>query len=165
MNNLQTKINEDLKQAMRDKDSTKLNVLRGLKSAFTNASLQKGNVSEELSEVEIVGIIPKHFSQRQDSIKQFVDGQRFDLVAKEEVEIEILKNYLPVELDDANGWTVDSSTLITTTSDPVAGVWREITLTGTRNGGSTSKILIRANSNADTGNAFAVDNIRIALIP
>jgi len=74
-----------------------------------------------------------------------------------------------VELDSGsggvNGWTVDSSTLITTLTDPTPGVWREITLTGTRNGNSTSKILIIANSNADTGNAFAVDNIRIALIP
>jgi uncharacterized protein YqeY len=99
---MKTKIEEDLKQAMRDKDSTKLNVLRGLKSAFTNASLQKGNVDAELSDIEIVNIIRKQFSQRQDSIKQFVDGQRFDLVAKEEVEMEILKEYLPTELSDGD---------------------------------------------------------------
>lgn len=102
---MKDKIDEDLKQAMRTKDSTKLNVLRGLKSAFTNASLQKGNVSESLSEMEMINIIRKQFSQRQDSIKQFVEGQRFDLVAKEEVELEILKDYLPTELsdDDLNG--------------------------------------------------------------
>ena len=99
---MKAKIEEDLKQAMRDKDSTKLNVLRGLKSAFTNASLQKGNVDAELSDIEIVNIIRKQFSQRQDSIKQFVEGQRFDLVAKEEVEMEILKEYLPTELSDGD---------------------------------------------------------------
>ena len=99
---MKTKIDEDLKQAMRDKDQTKLNVLRGLKSAFTNASLQKGNVNDELSEAEIIQIIRKQFSQRQDSINQFITGQRFDLVAKEEVELEILKEYLPKEIDDGD---------------------------------------------------------------
>jgi uncharacterized protein YqeY len=99
---MKTKIDEDLKQAMRDKNQTKLNVLRGLKSAFTNASLQKGNVDSELSDIEIINIVRKQFSQRQDSIKQFIDGQRLDLVAKEEVEMEILKEYLPTELDDGD---------------------------------------------------------------
>jgi uncharacterized protein YqeY len=115
---MKTKIEEDLKQAMRDKDSTKLNVLRGLKSAFTNASLQKGNVEAELSDVEIVNIVRKQFSQRQDSIKQFVEGQRFDLVAKEEVEMEILKSYLPEELSDLQleTYIVDSISELNATS-------------------------------------------------
>jgi uncharacterized protein YqeY len=115
---MKTKIEEDLKQAMRDKDSTKLNVLRGLKSAFTNASLQKGNVEAELSDVEIVNIVRKQFSQRQDSIKQFVEGQRFDLVAKEEVEMEILKSYIPEELSDLQleTYIVDSISELNATS-------------------------------------------------
>jgi len=106
---MKNKINEDLKQAMRDKDQTKLNVLRGLKTAFTNASLQKGNVDTELSESEIVQIVRKQLSQRRDSINQFVSGKgfdlsgkRFDLIVKEENEIEILKQYLPEELTDGD---------------------------------------------------------------
>ena len=99
---IQEKINEDLKQAMRDKDTQKLNVLRGLKSAFTNASLQKGNVNDPLSDIEVIGIVRKQFGQRQDSVKQFIDGQRLDLVAQEEQEMKILKDYLPTELSDGD---------------------------------------------------------------
>lgn len=103
--NIQEQINEDLKQAMRDKDTRKLNVLRGLKSAFTNASLQKGNVSEPLTDSEIIQVIRKQFAQREDSIKQFRESKRNDVVARisiEHEESEILKNYLPKELDDAD---------------------------------------------------------------
>ena len=100
-----TRIQDDLKQAMRDKDSTKLNVLRALKSSITNASLQKGNIDEPVSNSEIIGIVRKEVSKRQDSINSFVSAKRFDLVAKETSEIEILNGYLPIpssqqELDD-----------------------------------------------------------------
>lgn len=98
--NIQEQINEDLKQAMRDKNTIKLNVLRALKSAFTNASLQKGNVTEPLTDIEVCNVIRKQYNQRCDSIEQYIKGQRFDLVATEEVEIEMLKDYLPKELDD-----------------------------------------------------------------
>jgi len=94
------KIQEDLKQAMRDKDSTKLNVLRSLKTAITNASLQKGNVNETLTELEILGLIRKQVSQRQDSINAYVSAQRQDLILIETNEIEILSKYLPVDMSD-----------------------------------------------------------------
>jgi len=95
-----TKINDELKQAMRDKNTTKLNVLRALKTAIMNASLQKGNVNEPLSEVEVIGIIRKQLSQRQDSIAQFVTAQRNDLIATEEAEVEVLKEFIPEDLSD-----------------------------------------------------------------
>jgi uncharacterized protein YqeY len=94
-------LQEDLKQAMRDKDSTKLNVLRSLKTAITNASLQKGNVNESLTEVEILGIIRKQVSQRQDSINAYASAQRQDLILIENSEIEILNKYLPEEMTDS----------------------------------------------------------------
>lgn len=98
--NMITKIENDFKDAMRNKDSVKLNVLRQLKTAITNARIAKTGNTQEFSEAEIIQLIRKQISQRQDSIEQFVNGQRFDLVSKEEVEMEILKDYLPVELND-----------------------------------------------------------------
>lgn len=95
-----TKINEDLKQAMRDKDTTTLNVLRSLKSAITNASLQKGNVNEVVSDIEIVGIIRKEVSKRQDSINAFFSAMREDLIAKENSEIQVLNKFLPEEMSE-----------------------------------------------------------------
>lgn len=100
MNNINQKISLDIQQAMRDKNTTKLNVLRALKTAIMNASLQKGNVNEPLSEVEVIGIIRKQLSQRQDSIAQFVTAQRNDLIATEEAEVEVLKEFIPEDLSD-----------------------------------------------------------------
>lgn len=99
---MKTLIDYDLKQAMRDKDTTKLNVLRALKTAITNASLQKGNVNEPLTDAETIGIIRKQYSQRQDSVAQFVTAQRLDLIATEEAEMEILKGYLPAEMSEGH---------------------------------------------------------------
>lgn len=93
-----TKINESLKQAMRDKSTTKLNVLRSLKTAIMNASLQKGNINEPLSEVEVIGLVRKQITQRQDSVNQFITGGRMELAHKESEEIDILQKFLPEEL-------------------------------------------------------------------
>ena len=95
-----TRINEELKQAMRDKDTTKLNVLRALKSSITNASLQKGNVNEVLNDTEIIGLIRKEVSKRQDSINAFVSAMRDDLILKENNEIQVLNKFLPEEMSD-----------------------------------------------------------------
>ncbi len=90
-------LQEDLKDAMRQKDKTKLNVLRALKSSITNASLQKGNIDEPISNSEIIGIIKKEISKRQDSVEAFVNAKRHDLILKETEEIEILNKYLPIQ--------------------------------------------------------------------
>lgn len=85
---------------MRDKDANKLNVLRALKNEITNASLRKGSVNEVISDVEIIALIRKEISKRQDSINAFVSANRQDLILKENSEIEVLNQYLPAEIND-----------------------------------------------------------------
>jgi uncharacterized protein YqeY len=97
MTQIQTQIEEDLKQALRDKNTNKLSVLRGLKAAFQNAAIAKGNA---LVEDDVLSIVRKQIASRKDSVEKFVDGKRFDLVAKEESELEVLKDYLPAEISD-----------------------------------------------------------------
>ena len=93
-------INNQMKSAMREKNTTKLNVLRALKTAITNSSLQKGNIHESLTNLEILNIVRKQVSQRQDSITQFVKANRVDLIETEPREMEILKEFLPQELSE-----------------------------------------------------------------
>lgn len=93
-----TKIQEDIKDAMRSKNTDKLNVLRTLKNEITNTALRKGSVNEVVSELEIMQLIRKEVSKRQDSIKAF-DGRQ-DLIDKEQAEISILSQYLPVDMSD-----------------------------------------------------------------
>lgn len=95
-----TKIQEDVKDAMRSKNTDKLNVLRALKNEITNTALRKGSVNEEVSELEILGLIRKEVAKRRDSVKAFTDAGRNDLANKENLEISILEAYLPVEMSD-----------------------------------------------------------------
>lgn len=94
----QLQINENIKQAMLSKDQPRVDVLRQVKSALTNAALASGNTSNPLTDNEVINVIRKQIKQREDSSEQFFKGQRMELVAKEQQEINILKQYLPAEL-------------------------------------------------------------------
>ena len=92
---LPQRVDLDLKEAMRAKDATKLNVLRMLKSALKYAVIAKSDAEAELSDAEAVQVIRKQAKQRQDSIESFEKGGRAELADKEKQELAILNTYLP----------------------------------------------------------------------
>src|SRR5438309_8435027 len=92
---LQERVDSDLKEAMRARDTTKLGVLRMLKSALKYAAIAKSGAESELSEAEASQVIRKQVKQRQDSIESFEKGGRAELAAKEKEELSILQSYLP----------------------------------------------------------------------
>jgi uncharacterized protein YqeY len=92
---LAERVDEDLKQAMRDKNAAKLGVLRMLKSALKYAAIEKAGGDGELNDAEAVQVIRKQVKQRQDSIESFEKGGRAELAAKEKDELSILQTYLP----------------------------------------------------------------------
>ncbi len=98
MSDTAKRIPEDIKTAMKAKDSLALNALRALKSAMMNAAIEKGNLSVVLEESEVLAIIRKQIKQRLDSCEQFEKAGRPELAATEKTEIEILGRYLPVAL-------------------------------------------------------------------
>ena len=100
MSSLDEAVNSDMKSAMRERDKVSLNTLRALKSAITNASIQKSGAGTELEEAEIVSIIRKQIKQRQDSIDQFEKAGRDELASNEKLEINILEKYLPAAMSD-----------------------------------------------------------------
>ena len=100
MSDIATQLPEDIKTAMRAKDATALNALRALKSALTNASIEKGSLSTVLEESEVMAVVRKQIKQRLDSIEQFEKAGRAELVATEKAEIEILSRYLPAALTE-----------------------------------------------------------------
>src|SRR5213595_2927058 len=93
--NIQERIDSDLKEAMRAKDTTKLAVLRMLKSALKYAAIAKSGAEAELSDAEGVQVIRKQAKQRQDSIESFEKGGRAELAEKEKEELAVLNTYLP----------------------------------------------------------------------
>ncbi len=95
---LKLQITEDMKTAMRAKDSVRLSTIRLLLAA-----LKQREVDErvDLSDADVLGIVDKLIKQRRESIVQFEKGARPDLAAAERVEIEILSAYLPQQLPAA----------------------------------------------------------------
>ena len=89
------RVDSDLKEAMRAKDTTKLGVLRLLKSALKYAAIAKLDADAELNDAEAAQVIRKQAKQRQDSIESFEKGGRAELAEKEKEELAILIAYLP----------------------------------------------------------------------
>jgi uncharacterized protein YqeY len=97
---IQEEIDADLKNAMRARDAARLSVLRMVKSALTNAAIEKIGAAGVLSDFEAVAVIRKQVKQRLDSIQSFETGSRPELAAKERQEIEFLTAYLPKPLGE-----------------------------------------------------------------
>ena len=97
---LSEKITSDIKDAMRAKDSTKLAVLRSLKTALTNYTIEKYGADGELEASEDIGVVRTAIKQRQDSIEKFEAAGRNELAEQEKLEADILEEYLPTALSE-----------------------------------------------------------------
>ena len=95
---MKDKILSDMKDAMKEKDKTRVMALRLLR-----ASIQRREVDEriELDDASVLSVIQKMIKQGKDSIEQFEKGNRQDLVDKENVTLQVLEEYLPKQLSDA----------------------------------------------------------------
>ncbi len=82
---------------MKAKDTQKRDALRLLNSAFKQIEVDE---RKELSDEDVIKIIQKQVKQRNDSIEQYKEAGRDDLVAKEQLEIDYYKAYLPAQLSD-----------------------------------------------------------------
>ncbi|MEY4244496.1 MAG: hypothetical protein RLZZ245_2081 [Verrucomicrobiota bacterium] len=111
MSDTANRIPEDIKTAMRAKDSLALNALRALKSALTNASIEKGGLGTPLEESEVLALVRKQIKQRLDSCEQFEKAGRAELAVTEKAEIEILSRYLPAALSEAELVTIVSQAI------------------------------------------------------
>lgn len=93
-------LKDELKQAMLAKDSVKTSVLRMIISALGYAEIQKGGAGYEATEEDVETILQKEAKQHRDSIDQFKNAGREDLVEKEEIELKILAAYLPEQMGE-----------------------------------------------------------------
>lgn len=98
--NLKEKIIGDLKDAMKAGDTAKRDTLRLIDNAIKNTEIEKKKRETGLSEEEILEVLGRAVKQRQDSIKQFSDGGRPELAAKEQAELDIIMPYLPAQLSE-----------------------------------------------------------------
>lgn len=95
---LHAQILTDLTTAMKSQEVERMAVLRMIKAALLNASKEKKQDQEELSDEEVLKILKSEAKKRKESYVAFKDGGREDLAAKEESELKILDQYLPEQL-------------------------------------------------------------------
>ena len=86
------RIGEDMKSAMRARDTVRLGALRMAKAALMNREVERGRALDEPESQQVIASLIK---QRRDSIEQFEKGGRSDLAEKERAEIDLLQVYLP----------------------------------------------------------------------
>ncbi|MGO2954275.1 MAG: GatB/YqeY domain-containing protein [Leuconostoc mesenteroides] len=90
-------LNNDIKQAMKDKNKDVLSVIRMVKSTVMNEQI---NLGHDLTKAEELTVLSREVKQRQDSLTEFEKGNREDLAAGIRAELAILAKYLPEPLSD-----------------------------------------------------------------
>jgi len=95
---LKSQITEDMKTAMRAKDSARLSTIRMLLAAIKQREVDE---RIELTDADVLSIIDKMIKQRRDSITQFEAGKREDLAAAERAEVVLLGTYLPTQVSES----------------------------------------------------------------
>ena len=98
MGKLEQKITNDLKYSIKNKDRIRTSTLRMMIAAMKNLAIEKK--AEGLEDQDVIKVISKQAKQHNDSIESFKKGNRADLVEKETKELEIVKSYLPEQLEE-----------------------------------------------------------------
>lgn len=95
---LKTRITDDMKAAMRARDSERLAALRFL---LANIKQKEVDSQTELDDAGVTAVIEKQLKQRKDSARQYTDAGRMDLADKESFEITVLEAYMPAQMSEA----------------------------------------------------------------
>ena len=94
---LNERLNEDMKQAMKQQDKFRLSVIRMLRSAVKNQEIER---KKTLDDSEITDILVSELKQRRDSLQEFENAGRSDLAEKVKAEIAVINEYLPQQLTE-----------------------------------------------------------------
>ncbi|MFD2369715.1 GatB/YqeY domain-containing protein [Brevibacillus sp. GCM10020057] len=92
------RLDQDMKQAMKDKAALKLSVIRMVKAALKNEEINQGRL---LSDDEVLTILTRELKQRRESLHEFEKAGRVDLASKAREEMDVLAAYLPAQLGEA----------------------------------------------------------------
>ncbi|MEK4028763.1 GatB/YqeY domain-containing protein [Pseudobacillus sp. FSL P4-0506] len=92
------RLNDDIKQAMKNKEKEKLTVIRMLKASLQNEAFKAGN--EGLTEDQELAVLSREVKQRKDSLHEFEKAGRADLVSKIQTELTYVNSYMPKQLSD-----------------------------------------------------------------
>ena len=99
---LRDRVMAEMKQAMKDKNTTRVSTLRLINAAIKDRDIAaRGEGRDEgVSDAVVLAILGKMVKQRQESARQYEEASRFDLAEREQVEIAVIEDFLPRQLND-----------------------------------------------------------------
>jgi len=124
---LKERLAEDMKEAMRARDEVRLSTIRLARAAIKNAEIEKGR---ELSDDEVVAVLASEAKRRREAIEGAERGGRTEFAARERQELEVLEQYLPEQIGEAELEQI------------VRGIIREVAATGPRDKGKVMSVLM-----------------------
>jgi uncharacterized protein YqeY len=116
---LKARITEDMKDAMRAKETARLSTIRLLLAAIKQREVDE---RKDMADADVVNVIEKMIKQRRDSIAQFDAGKRQDLVEIEKAEVAVLQAYMPQQLTDKEIDTAIADAIASTGAAGPAGM-------------------------------------------
>lgn len=128
---LSEKINNDLRQALKQKQEIKVSVLRLLNASIQNKKIEKMRKDEDLSDDEILGVINTEVKKRKDAYEAYTKANRLEAAEKEKMELNVLTAYLPPQLSEADLRVIIKETAIKTnaqTEKDFGLLMKEVTL-------------------------------------
>ncbi|MEG9297233.1 GatB/YqeY domain-containing protein [Mangrovibacillus sp. Mu-81] len=107
---LLNRLNDDMKQAMKNKEKEKLSLIRMLKAALQNEAIKFGK--QELSEDEELTVLSREVKQRKDSLHEFTKAGREDLAEKIQTELTYVEIYMPKQLSEEEISAIVQETMV-----------------------------------------------------
>lgn len=131
---LETKIMEQIKEAMKSKDSVALEALRAIKSAIILAKTESG-ASENLSSEDEIKLLQKLVKQRKDSADIFAKQNRNDLAEPELAQVAVIEQFLPAQLSESEVEAIVSKIIAETGASGIASMGKVMGLASAQIGG------------------------------
>jgi len=122
---LKTRITDDMKSALRAKETARLSAIRMLLAAIKQREVDE---RRELGDADVVSVVDKMIKQRRDSVAQFEAGGRADLAAAEKAEIEVLQAYMPRAMEEAEIDAAIAEAIASTGAAGPAGIGKVMTV-------------------------------------
>jgi len=99
---IKSQLTESMKSAMRAQNKELLGTIRLILSALKQVEVDKRiDLNSDEADVQVLAILSKMLKQRRDSIEQYTKADRMDLAAREQAEVEVIKSFMPPQLDEA----------------------------------------------------------------
>ncbi len=126
MTSIKEQVQEAMKAAMRAKEQNRLKAIRLIMAALKQFEVD--NRSETLDDAKTLSILDKMLKQRKESIRQYLDAKREDLVAEEEYEVTVIEEFMPKKLPEAEVDLIIKDALATTGASSIKDMGKVIAI-------------------------------------